>query len=380
MFASVIITAAASKKIQGGYPWVFERDFLSRRHPRAGIVAVHDRRGRFIGQAFYSPLSKIVLRFITPSKKEIDGPFWRTLIKKGYERRKNLEGTSNAFRVVNAEGDFIPSIIIDKYNDIWSVQITSAGAETQKEGIVSSILEGFQPASIIEKNNIEVRRQEGLPLFEKILHGNKIMTTIREGARSFTVNVLQGQKTGAYLDYRAIRLQAATLCKGNALDLFCYEGWLCCHIAPRATRVTAVDSSPEAIQRARSNAGSLPIDFIEGDVFDFLEECKESYDFIHLDPPSFAKGKRNRATAIKGYEKINTLALKLLNPRGILLTSSCSHSISEGIFENTIKRCCERLGRRYKILYRGLQDRDHPVLRGLPESLYLKAIGIELDH
>lgn len=387
MFASVIISAKAAGQLSDGYPWVFERDVLSRRFETAGIVAVQDKRGRFLGQAFYSPKSKIALRFITKSKAPVDKNFWRKRVLEAFERRlKNINPPLKkggeggfAFRVVYAESDGIPSVIIDKYNDIFAVQITSAGAETIKNDIFSIIVEEFKPSAVIEKNNIEVRKIEGLPPAERVVFGNKTTTIITEGDQKFEVDVLHGQKTGAYLDYRAFRLKTREFAQGDCLDLFCYQGWFACQIANKAERIVAVDASQGAIAAARRNAelnGHKNIEFVCADVFDYLAACKERFDFIHLDPPPFAKGRGDLPSALKGYKKINAAAMKLLKPDGTLFTSSCSHRISERMFENVIIDAANIQGLKFSVIYRGIQDKDHPILKGFPESLYLKAIAV----
>ncbi|MBF0104463.1 MAG: class I SAM-dependent rRNA methyltransferase [Deltaproteobacteria bacterium] len=378
---SVIITSRSAKKITEGYPWVFERDLLSRRYPEAGIVAVHDKRGAFVGQAFYSPTSKIVLRFITRSKAKIEKQFLATTLKNAHEKRKGLTKITNAYRVVNAEGDGLPSVIIDRYNDVFALQITSAGAEKIKEDIVSCIIAAFKPRAIVEKNKTETRKLEGLPLTEGLLHGADAATRIFEGTQQFDVDVLHGQKTGAYLDYRAFRLKAAALCSGTALDLCCYDGWFACQIAHKAIAVTAVDASESALKRAAHNAeinGHKNITCINSDLFEFLKTDAALYDFIHVDPPPFARGRAHLDAAIKAYEKIIATALKKLRPGGTLLTSSCSHHISERILEGIVHTSAEGTGIRYNIVFRGIQDHDHPVLKKFPESLYLKAVAIKI--
>jgi len=431
MFASVIISAGAAKRLKGGYPWVFSRDILSRRFQTAGVVGVLDKKGEFLGQAFYSPASKIVLRLITKSKVKIDKNFWVERVRAALKRRLNnfpipplpatttLAGRENggmidvppfakggeggfgsAFRVAYAESDGMPSIIIDKYSDIVSFQITSAGAETVREDIVAAIAEVLRPAAIIEKNNIQVRKLEGLQLIERVVFGDKTVTIVTEGDQRFEVDVLHGQKTGAYLDYRGFRLNPPFVKGGTggilALDLFCYQGWMACHLAKNFAKVVAVDASQEAINIAERNAmlnGHKNIDFICADAFEYLRGQATFYpssivekkkvvcplfDLIHLDPPPFAKGHKNLPVAIKAYKKMIIVALKLLKPKGIFFVSSCSHHISEGALEKIVQEAAKVSGSKFQVIYRGIQDKDHPVLKGFPESLYLKAIAIQI--
>ncbi|MBI2091756.1 MAG: class I SAM-dependent rRNA methyltransferase [Deltaproteobacteria bacterium] len=411
MFASVIISASAAKKLESGYPWIFERDIFSRRFDMAGIVAMQDKRGRFMGQAFYSPKSKIALRFITKSKAALDKEFWRRRILASFDHRTVRE-VSDAFRVIYAESDGIPSVVIDKYNDIFAIQTTSAGAETIKSELIDIIAEECRPAAIIEKNNVEVRKLEGLQMIERIVYGDKTTTIVHEGSQKFEADILHGQKTGAYLDYRAFRLKARELVRNSAslrapqgrgnllnaiedgklfcctrndmraLDLFCYQGWLSCHIAGKADKVIAVDASKEAIKAAKRNTElneHANIEFICKDVFDFLSCCNEKFDFIHVDPPPFAKGRVDLPSAIKGYGKLIKASIKLLKSGGILFASSCSHHISENLLEKMVCGAAAEADAKCDIIYRGIQDKDHPVLKGFPESLYLKAIAVKVD-
>ena len=433
MFATVIISAKAAKKISAGHPWVYAGDILSRRFGCAGIVGVVDKSRKFIGQAFYSPKSKIALRFITRSKERIDKDFWVNRVKNAFKRR-SPQKASDAFRVVHAESDGMPSIVIDKYNDIVSFQITSAGAESVKGDIVSAIKAVLEPASIIEKDNVAAREKEGLPMIEKAVFGEKTATIVCEAGQKFEVDVLHGQKTGAYLDYRAFRLKARelslrapSLSRGEAisrkqlnsgdcfvplrrtrndervaLDLFCYQGWFACHLAGTGIcKIVAVDASKDAIEAAKRNAelNGIPvchsrgskresheipayycgddrgIEFVCEDAFEFLTKCNDKFDFIHLDPPPFAKGKEALPAALKGYKKLLTAAFKLLKPEGVLFVSSCSHHVSEGLLEKMIAECAKISNLKFQIIFRGIQDKDHPVLKGFSESLYLKAIA-----
>lgn len=382
MPTSVIINAKAASKVVGGYPWVFEGDVVSRKLGVAGIVGVHNKRGEFLGQAFYSPASKISLRMITRSRTPIDASFWRDSLRRALERRKKLFDITNAYRVVHSESDGFPSITIDRYADIVSFQITSAGAETVKDDIVDAIKDVLEPRTIIEKNGIDIRKREGLALMEKAVFGENIRAKITEGELVFEADILEGQKTGAYLDYRDIRMKAAELAKGNALDMFCYQGWLACRIAKKCKKVVAVDASKSAIDVATQNAENNSIDnveFICADAFEWLASCKKKFEFIHLDPPPFAKGHDKIAVAMKGYEKLTGLAVGLLKKGGILLVSSCSHHISERVLENAVVGAFQKAGKKFEIVHRGIQSKDHPVLKGFPESLYLKAVAGRME-
>lgn len=370
MFGTVIINARAAKRLQAGYPWVPDNDITSRKFDIAGLVAILDNKGKILGQGFYSPESKVKLRFLTNQKKEITPDLFAERIKRAEKRRALFKNITNAYRVVFAESDFLPSIVIDRFNDIFAIQFNSDAARLYRDTILKIVVDQFHPASVIEKD----KKAE-------ILYGKKVETEIFEATQHFEVNVLKGQKTGAYLDYRNFRLKGAEICEGKALDLFCYNGWFSCHVAKKATSVIGVDSSHDAILAAGQNAkinAHKNVKFIESDCFDFLKNCQEKFDFIHLDPPPFAKERANLQPAIIGYKKLTDAALKLLNNNGILFISSCSRQITEGILEKVVDESLKKGGRKYNVVFRGIQDGDHPVLKGFPESLYLKAMAVKV--
>jgi len=386
MFASVIINSKGVKSLKDGHPWVMQRDLDSRRFSQAGIVGVLDRRRNFLGQAFYSPTSKIALRFITTSKGDIDLRFFVKIIESALRRRKKLFESTNAVRVLFAESDHLPSVVVDLFNDVAAVQITSAGAEALKSEIFQAVQIVLKPRAIVEKNATTSRQVEGLPRLERIISGDSAVTRITEGDLSFEVDVLHGQKTGAYLVYRPFRFKAASFAKGRCLDIFCYQGWLACHLAnAKAKEVTAVDASRAALNTAEKNAslnGLENIKFVESDAFEFLNKLAaggdKKYDFIHIDPPPFAKTFKARASAMHGYEKLLAMSLPLVKKGGVLMISACSHHVSEGMLERTTLDVAQGLAKKVEVVYRGVQDADHPILKNFPESLYLKAIAVKV--
>jgi 23S rRNA (cytosine1962-C5)-methyltransferase len=319
---------------------------------------------------------------ITTADIQIDATFLKSAIIKASKKRTELMKITDAYRVVNSEGDSLPSIVIDRYNDIFAFQLTSAGAETLKTDLISIVREEFSPKTIIEKNAVSSRKRENLPETEKIVFGKDTSTIVREGDLRFEVNVLYGQKTGAYLDYRPFRFEAEKLAHGRCLDLFAYQGWLSCHIAKNAKMVTAIDSSQEALAAARKNAvlNSISnIEFSRADAFDYLKTCCGLFDFIHIDPPAVAKNRSDVGPAIGALKKITLSGIKRLNPGGTLLISSCSHKITERILEGVVidtGRAAKRTGR---VVFRGIQDLDHKPRKGLAQSLYLKGIAANFE-
>jgi 23S rRNA (cytosine1962-C5)-methyltransferase len=379
MITSVTLDTKAKKALLNGGLWFGRGDIIGRRPNLPGIAVVYDKQKNPLGTAFLSPGSAYFLRLFSRRIEKADRSFWRERMLKAYKRRAQLFDVTDAFRVVYGEADGMPSVIVDKYNDIWSFQITSAGAETIRNDIISIIEEEFSPASIIEKDDIAIREKDGLARCERVVFGTKTKALVKEADQVFEVGVLSGQKTGAYLDYRKIRLMAKEVARGKCLDAFSYQGWFSCQIAGGATEVIGVDSSATATAAARENAernGHKNCEFIKSDVFDYLERSGGKFDFVHLDPPSFSKGGGSVRQAMQGYKKLIALAVPRLKKDGTMIVSSCSHAVTERLLEEAISAAMSKAGRRCKVLFRAMQDADHPVVRGHSESLYLKAIAI----
>lgn len=378
---SLTITTKAEKLVDGGAYFLSKDDITGWKPTHAGIAKVFSKKGKCVATAFASPRSRYFLRIIGRRDEKISVEFWQNKISKALGKRKKIFDITDAYRVVFSEADEIPSVVIDKFGDIVAVQITSAGAEAAKEEIFQAIIEELKPATVVEKNNCSGRKSEELSLEDKVVFGKKTTTDIFELDQKFIVDVMAGQKTGAYLDYRNIRFAARKLARGKALDLFSYHGWLSCHVATTADGVTTVDASEAAINFAKQNAkknGLKNISFICDDAFDFIKSCDDKFDFIHIDPPAMAKTQKDLMPAISGYKKLLASALRCANDRAIIMISSCSHRISERILEETVLDAVKKSGKTCNVVWRGIQDSDHPVAKNLPESLYLKAIAVEL--
>lgn len=376
--STVVLDNPAAKRLLQGAPWFFERDCIGRTPRMPGIARVFDKRGRFLASAFISPGSRYFLRVITKEDVQIDRAFWRERIVRADRRRKKLLDLTDAYRVVFSESDGIPGVVIDRYNDIISIQITSSGAAAIRDELVGLLVEIFNPASIIEKGEAASRKAEGLPLVDSLVYGEKQRTIVREGDQLFDLDVMAGQKSGAYLDYRGFRLKAREFARGDCLDAFCYQGWFSCHISRLARNVVALDSSRSALDQAAVNARLNKhgnIEFVTADAFEYLKTCDRVFDFVHVDPPAMAKEHSKLAQAVHGYKKLITNAIRLLREDGVLMISSCSHKISERILEEALIESSKKSKRKCEVVWRGIQDIDHPVMRGLPESLYLKAIA-----
>lgn len=375
------VTKRGADRIRHGHLWIYRSDLLTPVDAAAGsIVPVQDPHGNFVGQGFYSDKSEITLRILTRSEEQIGEGWWRQRIKSAAQARERVAVSSNAYRVLNSESDLVPSLIIDRYDNILTLQTLSQGSETIKLVVVKILVEEFSPRAIVERNDVRVRQLEGLPLVSGTLYGecpDEIEVT--QHALRFTVAPLGGQKTGSFLDQRENRLAAQGFAHGRALDCFTFTGGFAIHLASVCETVLGIDISSEAIARARENARlnqALNVEFREANVFDTLRELEgsESFDTIVLDPPAFAKNRRSIKAATRGYKEINLRAMKLLNKGGILVTCTCSYHISEAMFADIIAEAAVDAHRKVQLLEKRMQSSDHPVLLGVPETYYLKCL------
>ncbi|HET7040883.1 MAG TPA: class I SAM-dependent rRNA methyltransferase, partial [Gemmatimonadales bacterium] len=340
---------------------------------------VEDRRGKFLGQALWSPRSEIRLRLLEPSRRKIDAEWWRERIAAALLRREGIDAT--ACRVVHGEGDGLPSLVVDRY-DRWIVaQLLSAGLETMRGDIITALIDVLTPEGILLRNDASVRKHEGLAEEVVPVYGTVPESVeVREGSVRFLAAPWTGQKTGAFLDQRENRLLAGALAKpgGTALDCFAYHGSFAMHLAKRAGRVTAVDQSKEALVRGTENAvlnGYDNIDWVEADAFELVrswERAGRKFDTIVVDPPAFAKSKSAVAGALRGYHEINLRAMRLLAPGGTLLTASCSFHVRLPVFLEMLAGAAADSGRRLTLRQVLGQGRDHPEIVTIPETGYLK--------
>lgn len=345
------------------------------------VVELVRHDGKFLGLGFYNPQSLIACRFLTPEKEEIGFEFFRERILKAYDVRKKIYPRSDMFRLVHGESDYLPGLIIDKYRDYISLQAYSFGMD-KRLTLICDVLESiFQPKGIVERNESSLRALEGLPDRKGILRGNVQPHVLKEHDIQYEVDLLEGQKTGFYLDQRENRKSIRRFAEGaNVLDCFCNDGGFGFNAASAgAAKVFGIDISEEAIKRARRNSSLNGYDkickFEVGDVFDVLKhlvEGDEKFDLVILDPPSFTKSKKNLPTAKRGYKEINTAAMRLLNDGGVLATGSCSHHVTDEIFLEVVNESAKATGRRVQLIdWRGAAP-DHPVLPSMPETKYLK--------
>ena len=380
-----LISPKAVDRLQAGHLWIYRSDVLECEASPGSIVIVKDKKGRIYGRAFYSSNSLITLRLITQEDREIDRKFWRQRIERASQLRQRVVQNSEVFRLVHGEGDWMPSIIIDRYGDVLSIQTLSQGSEQVKPVLTELLLELFQPKAIIERNDSKVRALEGLPQTISILHGSDPGEIVcRENGLPFYYQLLSGQKTGAFLDQRENRMWAAALAHGSALDCFCYSGSFAVHLASVCDEVEAIDMSETAVALGRRNADLNRLSnvrFEAENAFDRLklyDHLKKRFDTIVLDPPAFAKNRSHVEAALRGYREINLRALRLLNPGGMLVTASCSQLIDETLFLNLLTQAASDARRKVQVLQKRTQGQDHPFLLSMPETFYLKCLFLRV--
>lgn len=378
----IILKKNEEHRITAGHQWVFSNEIaFLRGTPETGeIVELVRHDQKFLGLGFYHPHSLIAFRFLTPEQEEIGFSFFERRLQQALALRQKLYPGSETFRLVHGESDFLPGLIIDKYNEYFSMQILSAGMDKRTETICDVLETMFHPKAIVARNDAAIRTLEELPLEKKVLRGNAGFTIINDDVK-FEVDVLNGQKTGFFLDQRenrkAIHRYAAG---GSVLDCFCNEGGFALHAASaKAASVHGLDISESAIAKARMNArlNSADIEFEIGDVSETLKMLAEKnmkFDMVILDPPSFTKSKKNIPAALRGYKDINSAALRLINAGGFLATASCSHHITEDGFLSAIEQAAIKAKRDVQLLEFAGAAPDHPVIPAMPETKYLKFV------
>ena len=380
----VRVNKRGADRVRHGHLWIYRSDIVAVDAKGGSVVSVKDERGNFVGQALYSDLSQIALRFLTQGAEEIDREWWRRRIREAADRRQ-VPPETNAYRLVYSEGDLLPSLIVDRYDDVLVLQTLSQGTDALKSLLAEILIEEFEPRVIVERNDVRVRELEGLPLVASALHGNAPgeLEILQHGLR-FYVEPLGGQKTGSFLDQRenrlAARAAAQTTRQQRALDCFTFNGAFALHLASVCESVIGIDISSEAVAASQRNAklnGLTNVEFREANVFDLLRELESSgerFDVIVLDPPAFAKNRASLKSALRGYKEINLRALKLLNPGGALITCTCSYHVSEDLFLEIVADAAIDAHRRLQIVEKRMQCSDHPVLVGMPETYYLKCV------
>jgi 23S rRNA (cytosine1962-C5)-methyltransferase len=381
----VKISQRGADRIRSGHLWVYRSDVRSADAQSGDTVRVTDERDNFVGQAFFSSRSQITLRFLTREDVAIDTDFLRSRIRAAAQYRKHIVADTEAYRLIYSESDLLPSVIVDRYADWLVLQTLSQGAERRKQEIVSLLVEMFAPRGILERNDPRVRELEGLERRNSVLHGEvpeKIIAA--QNDIRFLHDLHSGQKTGGFLDQRENHRAAAAYASGEVLDCFTYHGGFALTLAAKAAHVEAADLSGAAITMARENQllNSIKnVSFTEANCFDALkayDTSRRSFDMVILDPPAFAKNRESVPAAVRGYKEINLRAMKILKPRGVLVTCSCSYHIPEALFLQLLAEAANDARRYIQVLERRTQARDHSILLTMPETHYLKCFVISV--
>lgn len=378
----VILKPGRDRSIKKGHPWIFSGAIESMPSCPAGtIFPIYSHEGEFLAQGYFNPNNSLSGRIFSYDKRQVKEILLEK-IKKALSIRHRLFDlkATNAFRLINGEGDGIPGLIIDVYKDYLVMQIHTSGVEKLRSFLVESLVQLFRPTGIYEKSTSAARNEEGLPPREELLYGEALETIeIIENGLKFLVSPVLGQKTGFFLDQRSMREKVEQLSHGKSvLSLFSYTGAFGIY-AKRggSTKVTSVDISASAIEFANRNSilnGFQGHHLIESDAFEYLEQNPIDQDLVLIDPPAFVKKRKSLDQAFKGYEKLNYLALSKMGPATILMTSSCSYYMDDALFQNAIFSAAQRAGRFVRIIGRHIQAPDHPISLAHPEGGYLKSL------
>jgi len=391
---ALVLKPGREKSVLGRHPWLYS-GAVGQVVGDPGMgesVLIRDAQGTALGWAGYSPTSSIRARMWNLNPNEfVNEGFFRKRIQASILRREayGLQNSTNALRLIHAESDGLPGLVVDRYNDVLVVQILSAGAEHWRETIIGCLSDVPGVNTIVERSDVDVRTLEGLEPRSGVLYGTAPKTVeIFENGLKFQVNVLTGQKTGFYIDQRRNRQMVGELAKNReVLNCFCYTGGFSLYaLANGAAHVISVDSSSEALESGKTNLEinglpALKSDWLEGDVFKVLRRLREEdlkFDMVILDPPKFAPTAAQAERAARGYKDINLIAFKLLRPGGILATFSCSGGVSAELFQKIVAGAAADAGMDARIIQTLTQGPDHPVALGFPEGAYLKGLIVQV--
>jgi 23S rRNA (cytosine1962-C5)-methyltransferase len=382
----IILKKGKEKPLLRGHPWVFSGAVgkIEGEVSPGDVGEVYSKEGQFLGIGHLNPHSQIILRLLTQKKEPINIQFFEERVSKAAVLRETwLRGKTNAYRMVNGEGDLLPGLIIDRYGKTFVLQSLTAGMERSKEALIDLLVNAFVPESVYERSDVATRREEGLPEVNGLLYGREVSdrVEIEEYGCRFRVDVKRGQKTGFYLDQRENRHFLEELSqRKRILDCFSYTGAFSIYGGlGGAKEVTLIDSSVEALAMAEehfglNHLGKISRQLIRGDTFEVMRNLGHEYDIVILDPPPFAKKKGHLPSASRGYKDLNLLAFRLLRKEGLLFTFSCSHHMSWDLFQKILFSAAMDAGRRVQLLARTGHPVDHPVDLYHPEGEYLKGL------
>ena len=392
----ITVNQRGAARLRGGHVWVYRSDLMLPAEASPGaLVQVRDERGKRLGSALYSSSSQIAIRLLSSEEitEEALPDLLRARIASAIDFRRRTARDTDSYRVIFSEADLLPGLIVDKYNDVLAMQALTQAFDRDdlRRVVLGSLSEHFPDASVLERVDAHIRKLEELPARDsQLLRGERSSAIFTLNGVRFQFDGLSGQKTGAFLDQRENYAAAAHYARGEALDVFTYQGGFALHLARVCSSVAAVDSSRPALEVAEQNEQLNreghrcgEIEWTEANAFDLLKDyavAGRQYDTIVLDPPAFAKTKRAVPTAVRGYKELNLRALKMLRPGGVLITCSCSFHVSEGEFLEMLGSAAADAGRRVRILEKRSAAQDHPVLLNVPETSYLKCVIGEVEN
>ena len=382
---TVTLSRRAVERVQQGHLWVYRSDIAAPASLAGGeVVRLADERGWFVGKAFYGAQSQIAVRLLTREDEPVDDAFFARRIEQAIALREAVRPDPDrrrAGRLVHGDADLLPGLIVDRYADCLNVQTLIEATDARRELFATLLEEALHPRAIVERNDVRVRAHEGLAQRKGMLRGQPPgPVEFLEGEVRLVADLLEGQKTGAFLDQAENRVEAGRYARGRALDCFTYGGAFALQLARKAEHVTAVDISEQAAAQGREAAarnGAANLEFKVANAFDLLRDESdrgERYDTIVLDPPAFAKSKSSLDAAVRGYKEINLRAFHLLGRGGVLVTCSCSFHVDEATFERTVLQAAADARRTAQVIERRGAARDHPTLLGVPETRYLKCL------
>ena len=386
--AKAILKATRESRVRSGHPWIFASDVVNvtGEFEPGDVVDVYSSKDTFLGKAFYNPYSQIALRMLTYKDEPVNADFFRRRIETAWAYRQAL-CDPNSCRLIYSESDFMPGLIVDKFSDVLVMQSMSLGIEKWKPEITALLQEIIRPCGIYERSDVPVRRLEGMEQTTGLLWGEvPERVDMVENGIHFSVDVINGQKTGYFLDQKENRLEVMKLSKdANVLDCFCHNGSFALHAAKGgAKQVLGVDISEEALAVAIQNAemnGLTNVQFEAHNCFDHLRElteAKQKYDIVILDPPAFTKTRAQVESALRGYKEINLRGLRLTRDGGYLVSCSCSQHVSTEQFVDMINIAARDAKKRVRFVELRSQGHDHPVLPASPETRYLKCAIMQI--
>lgn len=389
----VLLKKNEERRINNGHLWVFSNEIdkveqnESDKVQNGDLIELYDSKNNFIALGFYNANSLIAVRILSKERSSNLEKLFEDRLTEAYNFRKSVYPNRNSFRMVFSESDFLPGLIIDKYNNTFVLQVYSFGMERNIELINRILIEKFSAENIFTKNEEYFRRLEGLPVEDHVYYGSMNDEIIDDGFVKYKIDFATSHKTGFYFDQCDNREFAGKFVRGKSvLDCFCNSGGFGLHAALNgAESVTFVDSSKPMVENARTNfhlnGFVAKSEFVSSDVFDYFEKCiaeNRKFDVVIIDPPAFAKNKKSLSTAVKGYEKLNRLAMQVLGNGGFLFTSSCSFHLKEDQFIELINTASQKSGKKAQIFYFNNASKDHPFLPAMEETVYLKFAAVKI--